>query len=147
VDPLLGEATAGSLDWWTSGLRDAGVGGLAALALLLLVLFPPVVLLGVYVGSAMQHLFVWVFVRSRNAGLGATLKANCYASAAVLFAWVPAAGLLASAYVLYLTLVGLRELHSTSSAQALLAVLPAITLTLWSLLSTILGAFPGGGTG
>jgi hypothetical protein len=125
VDPLLGEATAGSLDWWTSGLREAGAGGAAALALLLLVLFPVVALLGVYVGAAIQHFFVWIFVRPRNAGFGATLKANCYASAASLLAWVPVAGLLASVYVLYLTLVGLRELHSTSSARALLAVLPA----------------------
>ncbi len=101
-----------------------------------LVLSPLLAWLGLYILTAVQHLFVAVFVRPRR-GFDMTLRISAYASTLALFSWVPFVGHLASLYGLYVTMVGVRELHETSTARALLALsVPALVFaasTVWSL--------------
>ena len=101
-----------------------------------LALSPLLAWLGLYFLAAVQHLFVAVFVRSGR-GFDTTLRISAYASALALLSWVPVVGYLASLYGLYVTMVGIRELHETSVRRALLAVSVPVLLfaatTGWSL--------------
>ena len=101
-----------------------------------LALSPLLAWLGLYILAAVQHLFVAVFVRPGR-GFDTTLRISAYASALALFSWIPVVGYLASLYGLYVTMVGIRELHETSATRALLAVsVPALMFaatTVWSL--------------
>jgi hypothetical protein len=79
---------------------------------------------------------VAVFVRPGR-GFDTTLGITAYASALALFSWIPVVGSLASLYGLYVTMVGIKELHETSATSALLAVSVPVLLfaasTVWSL--------------
>ena len=101
-----------------------------------LALSPLLAWLGLYILAAVQHLFVAVFVRPGR-GFDTTLRISAYASALALFSWIPVVGYLASLYGLYVTMLGIRELHGTSARRALLAVsVPALLFaasTVWSL--------------
>lgn len=101
-----------------------------------LALSPLLAWLGLYILAAVQHLFVAVFV-GPGRGFDTTLRITAYASALALFSWIPVVGSLASLYGLYVTMVGIKELHETSATSALLAVSVPVLLfaasTVWSL--------------
>lgn len=101
-----------------------GPGGALLILGAFLLLSPLFALLGVYVGGAIQHVFVWAILRGENSGFGRTLRVVAYASAAVsLFSWLPVVGLLVGAYGVYLHAVGFRDLHGASFGRALAAAL------------------------
>ena len=90
---------------------------------------------GVYLFAVLQHFLVMIFVRQRE-DYDVTLLAYAYASALALLSWVPIVGYLASLYGLYVTMLGIRELHGTSTTRAFLAVLVPLLVflasTVWS---------------
>lgn len=128
----IGEAPGGPLGPLGAAgqLPDSGSVGVGTflVLLLLLVLFSPVIaLLGLYIGAALVHVLVWIFVRPGNAGFEATFRVYAYATVTALVSWVPLVGWIASLYGLYLTLIGLRELHSTTTGKAVaVMVIPAV---------------------
>jgi hypothetical protein len=113
------------------------------LALGFLILLPLFVILGLYIGTALQHLFVFLFVRQRR-GYWGTFPAVAYGTSAVsLITWVPVLGYLASLYGVYVLTVALRDLHGTTTLRALLAAaLPAL-LSLSFTVATLLFAPAG----
>jgi hypothetical protein len=81
------------------------------------------------IAAAVYHLFVRLLVGAANQGYRATFRVLAYAGAADLVGWVPFVGLLlAGVWALYLGGVGLRELHATTLARALAAVVLASLL-------------------
>jgi hypothetical protein len=73
------------------------------------------------------HLLVIVVVGDDHAGFGATSRAIGYASAVNLANWLPVVGLPLNLYGAYLAMLGLRELHGTSTWRAaLVAFVPAV---------------------
>lgn len=124
LDPLVpGPTTLGRL-----GISDPTAQDLVLIAVFVLLL-PLLVLLSVYVGAAIQHLFVWVFVREGRRDFYATLKATAYPSAVGLVSWVPVVGPFAAVYSFYLVAVGVRRMHSTTFRRALLAVAVPVLFT------------------
>jgi hypothetical protein len=114
-----------------------------ALAVLIVVLLPLFLVLGVYIGAAIQHLFVFLFVRERR-GFWGTFPVVAYGGAAIsLFSWVPILGYLASIYGIYVTTMGLREMHGTSTTRALLAALFPTLLSLLFLVPALFLTPPG----
>lgn len=105
-------------------------------AVLLLLLAPVFVLVGTYIYSGIQHLFVVIFVRSRR-NFEATLRVLTYATAISLLSWIPVIGYLASLYGLYVTFLGIRELHCTSNVRASLVMLVPALLFLGSISWTL----------
>lgn len=103
---------------------------------IVLALSPLFAWIGLYLIAAVQHLFVTVFVRPRKR-FDATLRVSAYAGAVALFSWVPVVGYLSSLYGLYVTMLGIKELHETSTTRALLAILVPLLVflanTAWSL--------------
>lgn len=98
-----------------------------ALAIAFVVLLPLFAILGVYIGAAIQHLFVLLFARERR-GFQATFNVIAYGGSAIsLLSWLPVAGYIAGLYGVYVAGVGLRELHGTTTVRALLAAgIPAL---------------------
>ena len=121
-----------------SSLYESNPVAAIALAALIVVLLPLFAVLGVYIGAAIQHLFVFLFVRERR-GFWGTFPVVAYGGAALsLLSWIPILGYLVMLYGIYVTTVGLREMHGTSTARALLA---ALVPTLFSLLFLVPALF------
>lgn len=89
-----------------------------------------------YIGATIHQLLVRIFVGRENAGFAATFKVFTYVSAASLLSWIPVLGYLVSLYAFYLTAVGIRELHSTTTARAVLVAIIPFALSLLSLAQT-----------
>lgn len=103
---------------------------------IILALSPLLVWAGVYLLAALQHFLVMIFVRPRE-DYDATLLVYAYATALALLSWIPVVGYLASAYGLFVTMLGIRGLHDTTTTRAFLSILmPLLILlasTAWSL--------------
>ncbi len=121
--------------------ESVGVGFYIGVLFLLVLFSPLLALLGLYIGALLVHVLVWIFIRPENAGFEGTLRAYAYATVTMLVSWVPFVGWLASLYGIYLTFVGLRELHSTTTGKAAaVMVIPAL-VTLFSVVSGAVGSF------
>jgi hypothetical protein len=84
---------------------------------------------GILLFIAMLHVAVGLIMGRLHAGPEATFRSVAYASVPQLLMWVPYVGSLFGLYSVYLTLVGLRELHQTTTERAIWTFLAAIGLT------------------
>lgn len=74
--------------------------------------------------AALRHLLVLLLVGSTNGGFEATLRVQSYVAATRLVWWVPIiGGIIGFFYSLYLYVVGIREVHTTSTGRAAVIVL------------------------
>jgi hypothetical protein len=98
--------------------------------------------IGLFIGAGILHLLVTLIVGSRNAGFAGTFRVSAYSSVTSLVSWIPVIGWIASLYGIYLAVVGVREVHSTTTVKAALVVLiPAlIVLFLIVVLVVLVGA-------
>ena len=96
-----------------------------------------------FVLAGMAHLLVMLFVSSENSGFESTFRVVSYVSVTSLLSWIPFIGGLVCLYGLYLAVVGIREMHSTTTGRAALVVLVPIGLILVAVLlvALVAGAF------
>ena len=93
------------------------------------VLAPVGGVIGVFVVAGIAHLLVRLFVGATNAGFGATFRVASYTSVTSLVSWIPFIGWLLGLYGIYLAVVGIREMHGTTTGKALVVVLlPVIVI-------------------
>ncbi len=101
------------------GAANQGVGGFLAT-----IIFAPIIAaIGLFIGAGILHLLVMLIVGSRNAGFEATLRVVAYSAVTSLVSWIPIIGGLLSLYGIYLGIVGIREMHNTTTGKAALVVL------------------------
>lgn len=95
-----------------------------------------------FIWAGILHLLVMLIVGSGNAGFEATFRTVSYSSAPALVSWIPFIGALLNLYSIYLAIVGIREMHNTSTGKAALVVLipVAVVLILGLLLLMVVGA-------
>jgi hypothetical protein len=79
--------------------------------------------IGVFIAAAIQQLLVRLIVGSDNSGFGATFRVASYTQVTSLVNWIPIVGPLVAQYGLYLSIVGIREMHATTTGKAALVVL------------------------
>jgi hypothetical protein len=92
--------------------------------------------------TGILHLLVVLIAGSRRSGFGGTLRVSAYAYLTSLVSWIPYVGWIASLYSIYLAIVGIREVHNTSTGRATIIVLmPAIVVLLLALAAIVLGIF------
>jgi hypothetical protein len=98
--------------------------------------------IGLFIFAAIAHLLVMLFVGNANSGYEATFRVVCYVSVTSLVNWIPLIGGLLALYGLYLAVVGIREMHATTTSRAALVVLLPIgvILLLVLLLVVVAGA-------
>jgi len=127
-----------------SGLLGlAGIGGQQGFGgfIVSLILAPIGAAIGLFIGAGILHLLVMLIVGSRNSGFEATFRVGTYAAVTSLVSWIPFIGWIASLYGIYLAIVGIRELHNTTTGKAALVVLiPAAVVLLLVLILVAIGA-------
>ncbi len=97
--------------------------------------------IGLFIGAGILHLLVMLIVGSSNSGFEATFRVVAYASVTSLVSWIPFIGWIASLYGIYLGIVGVREVHATTTGKAALVVLiPAAVIILLALILIAVGA-------
>ncbi len=123
-----------------SALGATGLAGALLFALLLFVLSPLFALLGLYVSAAFYQLLVRLFIGRENGGYEATLRVGAYLSALGLLSWVPILGTLVGLWGVWVNVAGLREVHSTTTARAVLvAGIPFVLSTAWTISLVVTG--------
>lgn len=104
-------------------------------------LTPIAAAIGLFVGAAIYYLLVMLIVKP-NSGFEATFRVLAYASVVQLASWlavIPILGvliaLLVLAYSIFLLVVGMREVHATTTGRAALVVLiPPVVLGILALI-------------
>jgi hypothetical protein len=105
------------------------------------IIFAPIgAAIGQFIFAAIAHLLVMLFVGGDNSGYEATFRVVCYISVTSLVNWIPFIGGLLALYALYLAVVGIREIHATTTGRAALVVLLPIALILLLVLILVLVA-------
>jgi hypothetical protein len=95
------------------------------------IIFAPIgAAIGLFILAAIAHLLVMLFVGGSNSGYESTFRVVSYVSVTSLVNWIPLIGGLLAFYGLYLAVVGIREMHSTTTGRAALVVLLPIGLIL-----------------
>lgn len=112
----------------------AGLGlGLAGLIFVMVILFG---IVGLIIGGAWQHL--WVYVCGGRKGYTQTVKALAYgATPSFVLGWIPFLGIIGAIWAIVVTILGLRELHEISTGRAVAAYLLSIVM-LWVILAIVL---------
>jgi len=94
--------------------------------------------IGVFVVAGIAHLLVRLVVGAENSGFGATFRVASYTSVTSLVTWIPIIGGLLSLYGIYLAVVGIREMHGTTTGKAVVVVLfPVILILVLALLGLL----------
>ena len=131
------------------GLGQQGVGGAIGGLIGAVIITPILTPIGLFIGAGISHLFVMLFVRPANSGFWATFRVVSYVSATSLISWIPiVGGLVAAVWGIVLSILGIREMHSTTTGRAALVVLvpAAIVILLLALVaaSVLVAIFAGG---
>ncbi|MDQ3854808.1 MAG: YIP1 family protein [Chloroflexota bacterium] len=93
-----------------------------------LILTPIGTAIGLAIATLIAHLLVMVVIGAGNAGPEATFRVAAYGSVTSLLSWIPWVGLLVFIYSIYLWVVGIREVHSTTTEKALVVVLVPLVI-------------------
>jgi hypothetical protein len=103
------------------------------------VIFAPIGgIIGVFVIAGIAHLLVMLVVGTTRSGFGATFRVASYTTVTSLVSWIPIIGWLLSLYGIYLSVVGIREMHGTTTGKAVLVVLiPVIVVVVLALLGLL----------
>ena len=115
------------------GLVGVGMGDAQGFGSFLIgiILAPIGAAIGLFIGAGILHLLVMLIVGSRNAGYEGTFRVGAYSAVTTLVSWIPIIGLIASLYGIYLAIMGIREVHNTSTGKAAIVVLiPAVVVFL-----------------
>ena len=103
------------------------------------VIFAPIgSAISVFVIAGIAHLLVMLIVGATNSGFGATFRVASYASVTSLVSWIPIIGGILGLYGIYLAVVGIREMHQTTTGKAVIVVLfPVILILVLALLGLL----------
>ena len=96
---------------------------------------------GILLVAIIQQLLVRLIVGRTNSGFEATFRVASYTQVTSLVNWIPFIGPLLALYGIYLSIVGIRETHETTTGKAALVVLiPFVVVLLLALLLGLLAA-------
>lgn len=126
-----------------------GVGGAIAGYVGSIIFTPIIVAIFLFIGAGIYHLLVLLFARPSNAGYEATFRVACYACAIFVISWIsslfnlipvigpiigPLLGFLIGVYAVVIQVLGIREVHSTTTGRAVAVVLlPTVVIFLIAL--------------
>jgi hypothetical protein len=133
---LITGVIGGILSLIFSLISGEGFGGALVSLIASIILIPIGTAIFLLIWAGVYHLLVLLIVRPSHAGYEATFRALAYASAVQAVAWlayIPLLGILVGIvigiYNVVLTVIGIREMHATTTGQAVAVVLiPVIIL-------------------
>lgn len=138
VNGILGGIVSFLFSLAFAGDPDFGVAGSLGGLILNIILAPIYVILAVGIASGIYHLLVLLFIRPGNAGFEATFRMVSYVQALQLVSWIPIVNIVAAIYGIVLSVLGIREVHSTTTGKAALVVLIPVAVII--LLAILIGA-------
>jgi hypothetical protein len=102
-----------------------------------IIIIPIVTAIGLFVWAAIYHVLILLIVRPSHEGYEATFRVVAYASALQLVAWLSAIPILGALvaivvgiYGVVLSVIGIREIHSTTTGRAVAVVLIPVVILL-----------------
>jgi hypothetical protein len=135
---------SGILGFLIAVIAGNGIGSAVGGLFGTIILTPIATAIGLFIGSGIYHLLVILLVKPSNAGFQATFRVAAYASVLQLLSWlgaIPILGLLVllavTVYNVILTVIGIREVHSTTTGRAAAVVL--IPVVVFGILALIIG--------
>ena len=72
---------------------------------------------GIFLVSLIRQLLARLIVGATNSGFQATFRVASYTQVTSLVNWIPFIGPLLALYGIYLSIVGIREMHKTTTAK------------------------------
>lgn len=109
-----------------------------------IILTPIATAIGLFIWAAIYHLLVILIIRPSHAGYEGTFRVVAYASVLQLASWlgaIPILGILVliaiGVYGVVLSVLGIREIHSTTTGRAVAVVL--IPAAIFALLALLIG--------
>ena len=127
----------------TVGIGDSGVGEAIGAFVASMFFTPIITVIALFVGAGILHLLVALIVKPVNSGFEATFRVASYANVVGLVSWVPVLGpLVAAVASIGLSIIGVREVHETTTGKAALVVLipAAVGLLVALFLIVVVGA-------
>lgn len=127
----------------TVGIGDAGVGEAVGTFAASMFFTPIIFAIALFVGAGILHLLVAMIIKPADTGFEATFRVVSYANVTELVTWVPILGpLVAAVASIALAIVGVREVHETTTGKAALVVLipTAVGLLIALFLIALVGA-------
>jgi hypothetical protein len=96
--------------------------------------------IGIFIVAGIQQLLVRLIVGARNSGYAATFRIASYTQVTSLINWIPILGPLLALYGVYLSIVGIREVHGTTTGRAALVVLLPFAVVVVLVILVVVGA-------
>jgi hypothetical protein len=127
----------------TLGIGGTGVGEAVGAFVASMFFMPIIFTIALFVGAGILHLLVALIIKPADTGFESTFRVVSYANVTELVSWVPVLGpLVAAVGSVVLAVIGVREVHETTTGKAALVVLiPAAVAMLVALfLIVVVGA-------
>jgi len=143
VGPLVFALICAEISALIGGVLSLTTGASIGDLIVTLIRTPISTAIGLFIGAAIAHVLVYLIVgSSSNSGFEATFRVVAYSSVTSIAAWIPIIGPLISIYGIYLAIVGIREIHQTTTSKAVLVVLiPTVIIIVLALLAiAVIGA-------
>jgi hypothetical protein len=117
-------------------VRGGGFGGALGSLIANIIFIPIGTAIGLFIGAGIYHLLVLLIIRPSHAGYEATFRVVAYAAVLQLLSWlafIPILGIVVAIaiaiYNVVLTVIGIREMHATTTGRAVAVVLiPVIVI-------------------
>jgi hypothetical protein len=111
-------------------VRGGGFGGALGSLIANIIFIPIGTAIGLFIGAGIYHLLVLLIIRPSHAGYEATFRVVAYAAVLQLLSWlafIPILGIVVAIaiaiYNVVLTVIGIREMHATTTGRAVAVVL------------------------
>jgi hypothetical protein len=134
---LISAVIGGILAFIISLATGNGFGGSLGSLVSNIILIPIGTAIGLFIGAAIYHLLVLLIIRPSHAGYEATFRVVAYAAVLQLLSWlayIPILGILVGIaigiYNVVLTVIGIREVHATTTGRAVAVVLIPVIVVL-----------------
>jgi len=132
--------------WFAAQFLFAGV-GITEITLIMgflnIIVIPIIGVIGLFIGSLILHIFFKML-----GGTGTyegTLRILAYASATVVFIWIPYVAILSGLYMIYLGVIGGTKVHNISTFNSFIAVVVPVVIGIVIIVGLILFLYIQGG--
>ncbi|MGB3635110.1 MAG: YIP1 family protein [Rubrobacteraceae bacterium] len=125
------------------GLGNRGIGGAFGGLVSSIFITPIFFTIALFIGAGIIHLLVMLIVKPAFTGYEASFRILSYSAVGQLVGWIPFLGpLVAAVATVILAIIGVREVHNTTTGKAALVVLipAAVVIVILIVLALLIGA-------
>jgi len=102
-----------------------------------IIVIPIIEVIGLFIGALILHIFFKML--GGNGTYEGTLRILAYASAAVIFIWIPFVAIVLGLYIMYLVVIGGTKVHKISTFKSFIAVVIPVVIGIVIIVGLIAG--------